>query len=1845
SNPLQNAIVTATNNIGGGGSAVTNQEGDYQINNLVPGNYTITVTRNNYQNTIVSNISIPGNQNILKNISMSPLTGELAITCNPTGSTISIENTLTGAVSNYTTTSQLTEIQGIVPQTPLIITASKSNYYPQTQSITIPANSSQSLSFTLIQAIGSIAGKVTDQPNGAGDGLANVQINAVSLNGGFSGSATTDASGNFIINNLQTENTYNIVAQLSNYNQSSELLIELPNSLPIQNQYITMLPNNLSMSGTVKNQLGNPLAAIPIKAVSENIIIQASTNSAGQFTLTGLSPNKTYQIMTNKVQPGWDNVSVSQELVVSNITGINLIMPVHISNLSGVVKDQNTQNPIAGALITTYNSNSGLTRSTVTQTDGSYMINNLYDGTIKITASKDSFKPDSLLNIQIGYNANITQNISLQYSQPISVSGIVKDTSNRLQANVQVNISGGSMNLSATTNDDGEYVFANVLPYKSNILIGTNLDPITHDNASLAFNTENSDIELEPLIIDIHNASLSGAVANQSGEFLNNALVVLKRLSDSEEFVVTSSSNGQFSFLNLYEGQYELQITRAGYQAYTNDNISLSDGESLVLPITLQMLQGSVAGLVHNYLGQPLKNAKVKLTNINNQSQNYEVLSGNDGSFVFEATDNTAYQLHVTKTGYINYEHSNALAIDSVSVNVELSGIPNSVLGTALYQNNPVANGSVRAVNIQGDTYITSTNDYGDYVISNIIGYHKVWASSDQLVSNQQEINIAAGQYVITDFNLMQSANIPGTVTYNNQGIAGASIIATNINTGRVFTTSTNTSGNFTLTGLTGATYYIQVIKEGYSVNENFPTVQVGAGETSEPLEFTLTYTENSISGSAINAETMEGISAVSIELKQNNEVINSTNTNNSGSFIFANISDGEYTLSANHGAYESAGDMDVSVLDGISDPTQIDFLLTPKSKVIYGVVTNTKLNPLSNAIVYATIGDDSYQGITNANGQYSISVPAFGSYSVFATKQYFSNSSIVSIDLTENNPTAQLSFQLKQLPASLSGSITITDQTLEPYTIEQPDQLTISIYTPEADPIIENYYDSGDYLIDNINLLIDNFSVILEIVAKYNDDTFKKVQAIDLIPGENIVFDHNFSYIPNSVSLGGYIKMELSDGSIVLPTSSKLTISNSSTIIDSVFTSNSGYYQFNSLSESDFPINMQISSIYEFEEFNEEIDNILWTGEDIELNYNFEYKLCEYKLTVINHLDEPFKFTNVRIFGESLMQPINLITDNTGQVSTDAILHTGEYSVKITPPETGSLTYLAPQSYSVIFEKLGTIEDIKILPLAFDTNQITPVASNENIEVKIIKSASYNEDVILYYKNLNNVWGSSIMALGANSDELVAAIPAQNRSGNVKFYFVSESEVNGLTYTNQSVPAYWLVTTAGIISPVTSTITPNTAHITFNQKLNFTADVYDELENALNDVIDDNGIVEWSLADSTLGELIPIDNDKRSIQYCSPEHADNYSHNTIKARIKLNDVTINLSAPITIKEMKLAEISIDGNDEVNNSILNNYYRIIAKSDSGEVMTISPTIKEISSNQGNITLSANLIKLSPNPNYIGNISLNVEAEDPNDEELVVKGEKMINVFKLITPNTPADTLDTGLGCMLYLPTNMLSSGSANIYLNQIQVSPVQQYGTEYDVEGQVFHALSSGNPNFISRPSIAFNTRNEDDISLKTIANWDFDKMQWVHLPSHIRRANTSIYLDEMPNWGQYALLSPSQSLGLYDLKLLPNPFTPFDQIGSNKGLQISFKIASKATRYPKLTCKIYNLNGTLVRTITNQSAFLKGQYDIGESTSLYWDGKTDDNRMARNGRYVVHLIVEDATDRKEYVKSVVLIK
>jgi hypothetical protein len=126
---------------------------------------------------------------------------------------------------------------------------------------------------------------------------------------------------------------------------------------------------------------------------------------------------------------------------------------------------------------------------------------------------------------------------------------------------------------------------------------------------------------------------------------------------------------------------------------------------------------------------------------------------------------------------------------------------------------------------------------------------------------------------------------------------------------------------------------------------------------------------------------------------------------------------------------------------------------------------------------------------------------------------------------------------------------------------------------------------------------------------------------------------------------------------------------------------------------------------------------------------------------------------------------------------------------------------------------------------------------------------------------------------------------------------------------------------------------------------------------------------------------------------------------------------------------------------------------------------------------------------------------------------------------------------------------------------------------------------------------------------------------------------------------GEYIILITSQPLGIHNLKLLPNPFSP-NLVNLNDplsrgltGQTISFDLTSLDIRRPFVTLKIYNMNGELVRELADQEPMTKGQ------VAIIWDGKANNGAMARNGRYIVHLQVKDSTGEKEKMKSSVLIK
>ncbi|MDZ7373904.1 MAG: cohesin domain-containing protein [candidate division KSB1 bacterium] len=151
---------------------------------------------------------------------------------------------------------------------------------------------------------------------------------------------------------------------------------------------------------------------------------------------------------------------------------------------------------------------------------------------------------------------------------------------------------------------------------------------------------------------------------------------------------------------------------------------------------------------------------------------------------------------------------------------------------------------------------------------------------------------------------------------------------------------------------------------------------------------------------------------------------------------------------------------------------------------------------------------------------------------------------------------------------------------------------------------------------------------------------------------------------------------------------------------------------------------------------------------------------------------------------------------------------------------------------------------------------------------------------------------------------------------------------------------------------------------------------------------------------------------------------------------------------------------------------------------------------------------------------------------------------------------------------------------------------------------------------------------------------WDERQASWIPLPA-LSGPDTSV-VTTVTELGELALLRPSRELGIGALEFVPNPFSPsVDTDGDGRpGLVIRFVAHSRASRAPLATVTIYNLVGQKIRELVYRRPVPKEV-----PFELHWDGTTEHGLMARNGRYLVWLRVEDPTGHRDLYGTVVLIK
>ena len=163
----------------------------------------------------------------------------------------------------------------------------------------------------------------------------------------------------------------------------------------------------------------------------------------------------------------------------------------------------------------------------------------------------------------------------------------------------------------------------------------------------------------------------------------------------------------------------------------------------------------------------------------------------------------------------------------------------------------------------------------------------------------------------------------------------------------------------------------------------------------------------------------------------------------------------------------------------------------------------------------------------------------------------------------------------------------------------------------------------------------------------------------------------------------------------------------------------------------------------------------------------------------------------------------------------------------------------------------------------------------------------------------------------------------------------------------------------------------------------------------------------------------------------------------------------------------------------------------------------------------------------------------------------------------------------------------------------------------------------------------------------KGIAFYDSKETEWIIVsealeadPSLSKISNLNLSYNKLAKFGEYAVVSRNEPLGLRYLSVLPSPFSPIVA-----PVKIGYFLTSDAPPVA-MEIKIYNMNGELVKTVLENDVQFPGRY--GSSSSLKeitWNGTTDGKNIARNGRYIVRVKAKDGKNEIEELIQVVLIK
>lgn len=919
-------------------SALTNDDGEYLIEGLAPGNYIVEASNQNYQHQLIA-AQITANQITVNDFSLEPNPGTVTGTVmsaegNPIAQAVvrierdgvMIATTLSDAEGKFL-------ITGITPGS-YSAQALADNFQSAREGVVVAANETSDVTFVLALSPGSLSGTI--QSETTSDPLIGASLR-VEKDGLIVAHALTDSNGAYRIDGL-APSTYTVFAESKDFQSAYIGVTIAPNENSMLNFSLNDSPGDVF--GVIRDSANNPIPGATVKVEVNGVIVALTvTDPQGAYSISGLMPG-VYVVLAQS--PNHENMAQGTTIVANVASEVNFILHDSPGSIAGVVFADDTGNPIASAMVDLI-SNGIVVQSKLTDSAGAFLMEGIAPNTYTLRAHAQNYVTD-IVGVIVMPNEQAESAFSLQASPGSIMGSVTSDSSGDPVPSALVEIeANGQVIRSVVTDTEGTYSVLGIGPGSYVVHVSAQDFEIAQASAIVSAN----EITVVDFSLGASPGSVFGEVINSdSNHPLIGAVIELEQNGSIIASAFTDSE-GNYSITNLAPGDYTIQAKLEGFQTVIL-GVTIFANETTEVNFALDAGAGSIAGKVLDETeAVPIPGAVVQLflaqtatmliaeigTNLSPLFSSYTDVNGN---FRIDGVPPGSYDIIAYADDFqLQFKGVVVVANQTSITNFMLEGNPGTLVGTvrSAGDNSPITNALVEVIENNVVVHSTLTDASGNYLIEGIaIGSYYLNAKATDHQSQLKNVTIGPNDAVQVDFLLAEE---PGTITgtvidaQSSTAIAGALVEVSN---GDVVIASvlTDVNGAYTISGLPEGMVTVHAKADNFQSAFENATVIANALTT---VNFSLASNPGRIVGMLRDQDTQAPIQNAIIEVRLDDVLLFVALGDDEGNFSIDGLAQGFYSVHAQAEGYEGASTelvigagMDVTVnlfLRSLTQPTR----------------------------------------------------------------------------------------------------------------------------------------------------------------------------------------------------------------------------------------------------------------------------------------------------------------------------------------------------------------------------------------------------------------------------------------------------------------------------------------------------------------------------------------------------------------------------------------------------------------------------------------------------------------------------------------------------------------------------------------------------------------------------------------------------------------------------------------------------------------------------------------------------------------------------------------------------------